>query len=241
MDTPKLIPAEPFVPKNRKEQLQYECVLLKVQMYQTKDVKRLEQLSEAIKERYVELALSYAPFDENNILESLNRVDSDWRWDVFEVICSKYELTPKAYNDALKEAWMYGKGTGRAIPYFFKADSKLLMTEEEQEYFNNLPDTVTLYRGCSVEELEGENSCFGISWTTSREIAEFFAFRADFEEPRMVVKASVPKAEIKTFINAREEFECIWLLCNEEDVEIVTTKPTDFFYDYMERKEQMDE
>ena len=186
--------------------------------------------------------MSYDAIDENNITEALCLLDSQYVWEGFEAICKKYDLSPKAYNIGLKDAWSRGVATGIAIPFFLKADGKLMMNEEELDYYNNLPEEVTIYRGCSIYEVEPNEedespSCLGISWTTSRKVAEFFAFRNDAEE-RVVVSTTIPKSDILTFINNRNEYECICLAIDEEKAEIVAGEPTELYDEYLEEKEQ---
>ena len=66
-------------------------------------------------------------------------------------------------------------------------------------------------------------------------IFDFFAFRYEPDEPRIVVSTTIPKSDIVAFINNREEYECIYLGADEENVQVVTEEPTDLFYEYMER------
>jgi hypothetical protein len=46
-----------------------------------------------------------------------------------------------------------------------------MMTSEEQRAFDELPDEITIYRGC------GPRNEFGYSWTLDRSIAEVFPFK----------------------------------------------------------------
>lgn len=48
-----------------------------------------------------------------------------------------------------------------------------LMRRKDLKHFNDLPEVVTIYRGMTVEEFQSGN--FGVSWTLSRKVAEFFA------------------------------------------------------------------
>ena len=115
-----------------------------------------------------------------------------------------------------------------------------MMDEKEQLYFDALPDEVTIYRGCNIKELnylkkKGNTSCLGISWKTDRGVAEFFAFRVGNKD-RVVVSAVVKKSSIITFINNRDEYECIFLDIFSINPQIVTQEPTKYYDEYMRKK-----
>lgn len=103
---------------------------------------------------------------------------------------------------------------------------KWMTTYQEQEFYKHLPDYVTLYRGGHINEASTK---YGISWTTSRPVAEFFAFRHTTES-RAVFGTIVPKTSIRAVFTDREEKEC--LLIDPISVEVVTTYPTEFYAEY---------
>lgn len=76
---------------------------------------------------------------------------------------------------------------------------------------------------------------FGISWTTSREIAEFFAFRNE-QEDTAVYSIEVDKEDIKAVFLSRNEFEAICF--GGDEVTLVTDEPTELYTKYMERRKQ---
>lgn len=207
------------------------------------DSKAIAKYEPLIQAKMYEAALSYPELDENNIVSPLGLVDNQKRWKLFEQLCKKYVLSPKAFAVGLKYAWTTGIATGNpnVIRFFRKVDGRLMMDEEEQQYFDKLPGVVTIYRGCHINELNywddnsKDNSCLGISWTTDRGVAEFFAFRHT-KEDRLVVRLDVVKSSIVTFINERSEYECIYLLAFLVKPMIVTKKPTSYFKKYMERR-----
>lgn len=163
--------------------------------------------------------------------------DSNLRWELFADLAEKGKLSDEAFNKGLAIAWTEGRGTGdfRAIQYFMRCKKELVMNEEELAYYNSLPDKVTLYRGCSIEEYEDEDSCFGISWTTSRDVAEFFAFRNE-QEDTAVYSIEVDKEDIKAVFLSRNEFEAICF--GGDEATLVTDEPTELYTNYMERKKQ---
>jgi len=84
---------------------------------------------------------------------------------------------------------------------YFKKRKELLMTEEELEFFNNLPEEITIYRGSEYIK--------GISWTLSKEKAEWFAKR--FEINGKVFEKTVNKSDCLCYLNHREEQEIIYI------------------------------
>lgn len=56
--------------------------------------------------------------------------------------------------------------------WFAKADKKVLMSKDDYEYYQQLPDVITIYRGVST----GRNPK-GLSWTDDYNKAEWFANR----------------------------------------------------------------
>ena len=78
-------------------------------------------------------------------------------------------------------------------------------------------------------------SCFGISWTTCRDVAEFFAFRNE-QEDTAVYSIEVDKEDIKAVFLSRNEFEAICF--GGDEVTLVTDEPTELYTNYMERRQQ---
>jgi hypothetical protein len=80
-----------------------------------------------------------------------------------------------------------------------------MMTTEELERFNALPDRVEIYRGC------GLNNTRGICWTLDRATAERFPalYRYRQEGPAVLVTANVRKKWIVALKLGRQEAEII--------------------------------
>lgn len=161
--------------------------------------------------------------------------DGSNRWQFFCKLMKKARVTERGFNIGLKVAWMEGVATGshNVIPFFKKANRQYIMDEEELSYYNNLPDNVILYRGCSKYEVEGEDSILGFSWTTERKVAEFFAFRYRLIDTA-VYSIEVPKKDIKAIFLERYEFEAIYLDAYKHEVALVTDTPTECFSAYLE-------
>jgi hypothetical protein len=79
-----------------------------------------------------------------------------------------------------------------------------MMTDEDKQAFNALPEVVTVYRGCQ----KGLNEN-GLSWTTDKDKAEFFAHR--FRKQGIILKRQVRKSEIVAMLTGRGESEVIVL------------------------------
>lgn len=111
-----------------------------------------------------------------------------------------------------------------------------LMEEEDYEFYKSLPDTVTIYRGMSRDELEECDDVMGISWSIEYSVAEFFAARMPKKYNPIVVKAVVPKSRIKFATMRRNEFEVLveWV----DDFEIVQDEFDGFDFDRF--REEMD-
>jgi hypothetical protein len=90
-------------------------------------------------------------------------------------------------------------------------DRHMIMDDEEQKVYNKLPIEVTIYRGCSVAEIE--NGTFRFSWTIDKNIAYFFAKKRKREEKieTQVVELKVDKSKIIAYLDGRDEKEVIYM------------------------------
>ncbi len=76
---------------------------------------------------------------------------------------------------------------------------------DDQHFWNALPDIVTVFRGC------GRRQVRGLSWTTNREIAAFFAKGGRFRPPYApsIACATVSKSDIFFIKTSRKEAEIV--------------------------------
>jgi hypothetical protein len=90
-----------------------------------------------------------------------------------------------------------------------------MMTGAEWRKYESLPDTVTIYRGCSP------NNHSGLSWSLVREVAETFPFlnRYRADQP-LIVTARAQKSDIVALKDDRDELEIITI-----DPEIISVEP----------------
>jgi hypothetical protein len=84
-------------------------------------------------------------------------------------------------------------------------DKRHLMTDEEWEAFEKLPDAVTVFRGCYA------NNKWGLSWSLDRAVAEKFPTLHRYRQQGqpLLVKALACKADIAALKIEREEYEVI--------------------------------
>lgn len=92
-----------------------------------------------------------------------------------------------------------------------------MMTDEELDQWRALPDEITAFRGCSLENSDG------MSFSLNREIAAGFPALARYYTPNpILIEARIPK-EITVLKLGRDEFEII--LTNPESATVVSMAP----------------
>ena len=118
-------------------------------------------------------------------------------------------LSDEDYGTMLKECWIKEDNPNQdenvpikmAIELFRRAKKDCIMDKEEQEYYDNLPGTLTLYRGVS----EGRER-LGLSWTDNYDVAVWYQKR--FEEwgrDGIVLKAEVKKENVLAYFEHDNE------------------------------------
>lgn len=119
------------------------------------------------------------------------------------------KLKDKEYWERLRSIWTDSENIYQNQSYWkivLSADKKnkeSFMTDEDQKFFNDLPEELTVYRGC-VEGLNEE----GFSYTTEREEAEWFSKRFS-KRGGKVVERTIKKNEVFAYTNSRDENEII--------------------------------
>ncbi len=116
------------------------------------------------------------------------------------------------YSEYLASAWIMEEApngnrnfTPKQMAELFKlADPKALMDAEEYAQFQQLPDTVTIYRGVTSFNAKRVKA---LSWTLNKDTAEWFANR--FGEKGAVYQAQIKKEHIFALFNGRNESEVI--------------------------------
>ena len=121
------------------------------------------------------------------------------------------ELSPEEYWPLLGDVWIDTENQWQYIDELsdlLAADlpsRELIMQEDERASLAAMPDEITIYRGYQVGKNEG-----GLSWTTDRSRAEWFAGRLALEgdEPA-VMEAVVNKNDVVAFFSRRGENEIV--------------------------------
>lgn len=125
---------------------------------------------------------------------------------------AKPYLSQEDFSRFLSDAWVMCEApngdpnfTQRRLLGLFKAAApEYLMTEEEYNAFQELDDTLTVYRGVTSYNSKRIKA---LSWTTDREIAEWFAHR--FDEDGTVYEAEIDKSHVYAYFTCRDESEVI--------------------------------
>lgn len=147
------------------------------------------------------------------------------------LMCSSYErfetflsikdkLDDKTYWRILSEAYIDSDNLfkfSKELKQSFSVNRNFkmfLMNKADQKFYNELPNKVTIYRG--MTQLELDSGIFGISWSLSKKIAEFFAYtygrNHDTKHLKKVVhELNVSKDLICAYFSERQEDEVIFL------------------------------
>lgn len=130
------------------------------------------------------------------------------------MLCRPY-LKNSLFSELLANAWIRSEmpnvdnsvDIDTLIEWFKEADKDKLMEQEDKEFWDNIPDEIILYRGVGTI-----GNPDGLSWTDSREKAEWFRDRwekLDKANKRYILTANVPKEYILCCFNSRNEREYI--------------------------------
>jgi hypothetical protein len=86
-----------------------------------------------------------------------------------------------------------------------------LMTKEESEYFLNLENEFTIYRGCTVDERDSKR--LGISWSLNIDIAKKFATMKHLKNnlKTTVIEKKIKKNQALAYFSRRSEHEIIYI------------------------------
>ena len=126
--------------------------------------------------------------------------------------CSTFpeELDDGSYWRAVAEAWQDSDRQPltprdwRKLLTANRPGREMMMDERQYAELAALPDRVPVFRG-----VNDWNGVTGISWTMSRERAEWFARRFAFEHPGLVIAGRVLRHRIIALFNARTEQEAL--------------------------------
>jgi hypothetical protein len=134
------------------------------------------------------------------------------------------DVKPEIFWSAWFETWPridYSAQYHVILPFLFRSKGSALpyLNDEQRAHYDALPRKVTIYRGCDRELQEG------VSWSTRRKVAQYFATGGRYGTPDdpVIVKAIIDKCSPNFFFctgNARNEAE---IVCSPEQIISVTT------------------
>ncbi|MDE5539353.1 MAG: hypothetical protein K2J20_02580 [Bacilli bacterium] len=118
-------------------------------------------------------------------------------------------VSDKDFAEFLKTMWIYVEFPNNDanvsksdwLKYFKRVDKNLIMSKEELEVYNNLPNEVEIYRGVG-----SHNNYKALSWTLDYEKAKWFSTR--FSKGK-VYKGTIDKKYIFAYFNDRDESEVV--------------------------------
>lgn len=121
-------------------------------------------------------------------------------------------LSMEDYSAILSDAWIRSENPNndpnlpqnKLIEMFMSADKTYLMTEEEQEIYEELTTVVTVYRGVTSYNADNVRA---LSWTLDEEVAEWFSER--FDEDGTVYQANIHKNHVLAYFGGRNEAEVV--------------------------------
>ena len=119
-------------------------------------------------------------------------------------------LSKKERSEIMHEVWISVENINNnvnvsqmeTLKMLRNCNKKYLMGQENYEAYENLPDTFVVYRGLQENAQED-----GLSWTLSKDVAEWFASR--FENNGKIIEKTVHKTEVIAYFSDREEEEII--------------------------------
>lgn len=122
-------------------------------------------------------------------------------------------LTKKTFSELFGEIWVESENPNddinvslrELVLWFRNADKKALMGEDDYKTWENLPETMELYRGVGVGRKQ-----YGLSWTSNKEKAKWFAHRFDtVDDIGYVQKVIVPRKDMLAYFQSRGEEEVV--------------------------------
>ena len=133
-------------------------------------------------------------------------------------------LSSEDFSTLLSEIWLSSEYANldenvskeTLLEHFKQADPSKLMTSSELEEFNNLDDTIIVYRGVGSKN---KDNIKALSWTTSFGKAKWFAER--WGKGGRIYSARINKNDIYAYFDRRNEFEVIVNFDKLQDIKFV--------------------
>lgn len=126
-----------------------------------------------------------------------------------------YYMSNKDLAQILSHAWVcveYSNDDKNLRPnelihLFESLPMDLLMTEEDKQLWDTLPETIMIFRGVNKHNESSVGTA--LSWTLNPETAKWFANRFDDKHEGKVYCQTVNKSDVLAFFNTRNEMEVI--------------------------------
>lgn len=165
----------------------------------------------------------------SSVKEFIYKAGGDNCWDAFVELANdqEYQMSYETFYRGLCTA--YGNADSfdvyEAAEMFseFENEGWLKYADKKtKNFYDELPNVVTLYRGCTKEEAESGD--YGISWSTDKKVAEFFAKEyCRRDRNGVVLEIQIYKSDICAVLLNRDESEVILPyvedICQEVKVE----------------------
>jgi hypothetical protein len=122
-------------------------------------------------------------------------------------------MSDQDYAEMLKTVWTCSENPNMdvnvplemSLGFFEECNMNYLMDDNEKQFFNNLPDKLTLYRGVS-----NGRTPFGLSYTIDLNKAEWFSKRfSRTKNDNYIISLDVKKEDCLCYINSRDEKEIV--------------------------------
>lgn len=133
------------------------------------------------------------------------------RLQIFDILARTYVFRKEDYARILRNIWISTEFPGQTkneelIRIFGSADQKYLMTEEDYKALSEMPEEITIYRGCQDKKAKVK----GMSWTTAFEKANWFATRwHKGSDAGKVYTAQIKKSDVYMYCTERGEEEVV--------------------------------
>jgi hypothetical protein len=143
-----------------------------------------------------------------SLMEFFVHVNKPYRLILLHHVSRVFEMNGE-FEKILSYAWTSAEFPHQMpIPHikelFEMADRDKLMDADDRKKFDALPDEITVYRGLQDEQTKRR----GLSWTTDKSVAYWFATRWKSEESK-VLQATVLKSKVYMYTDGRNERECV--------------------------------
>jgi len=157
--------------------------------------------------RYTESKAQLTKEELEDVLLTVNR---QMQAKMFKELYQKDLLSLEAIKNSLIDAYIHSEDFDQMFfqPLFkrVKEDGVLLVSEEDKNRYESLPERVVIYRGMR----EGENVKNKLSYTLSFDTADLFAKRhSEGSNKGVIISTEVKKSDILAVITQRDEDEVI--------------------------------